>query len=967
MPSSKPKSTKPNSDDGSKKRNRTQSSRLKEANENDVAEQEAREQKRREKAARQKLRLEIEEEDLLVEHDNESPREARLREKARTLAALSEDLRDQLEHTRELLAAMRQDRDQDAPDPPPIERPEHMSDLTVAEFRELIGLPAKSGNELTDERWLAIRATARDFVAKSRFDMTRSITLQDAGRYGTIVSLRDLVPEIQPCVFNWGAEFLIDGAFSHRREYRQRKARLGMKEIARRARRARRRWQAQQADDGDASAAEEEDAQRKPTVGQLRKAKGRTIIEDDDDDEGGDDEDNDERDDDNEDDDQGEMDSEVEKDRGGKDRGGKDRGGKVERGGRDRVGGQDNGTRRGQGAGKDKSGWGYDGVDVKGKGKGRARTRTRSRSTSVRDDEVDQVGSKEGARKDQRGWGYDRVKAEAEAKAKAKARAKAEVEAEARARSVLALASGDGIDWVGNSTRDDMAPSRWLDEIRASSSRTTKRDIELARLRAKKIVEDRERDLQTKSKPPANKTLKNSGGKHQAKSMVLDDDLADDTMESDQGLEGGRDRERSEEGGYGDNGDNDMGDEDNLECDHGDAPIFDSMLPPPEAEAGPSRWRPPKMTKEVVSSHLAALDALREKLIAKQSLFSSDASEDETECQQGRDVEGEEARQERIAESNLMGELGITQPSKALAELKAAMWAKNPVLAAKLEAENDDDDEPTETYALWQASRRLLKRTKEAQDEDGAPFAKKAKTESRKGEGSNNNDAKASKDEQHNTAEHLAKVKALARTKADAEQMVTDNPAGINHASSPTPMLTRTPTPRLAESCMLASPLNVALAPTSTDATPDTFAKRKPTPSRSASGPALLAITVPPLSAAAAPSSQNEAGPVYIQPGTAPSLSLKEAPPQVSATPQPTHQNSTTNLNQTTLDSHASPDPNSSVENKDTSGEVVKKSQTASGRKPRSKKAPRDVSPYRTRARTAATGSAKISLTPTGN
>ncbi|KAG8684840.1 hypothetical protein FRC09_015118, partial [Ceratobasidium sp. 395] len=617
MPSSKPKSTKPNSDDGSKKRNRTQSSRLKEANENDVAEQEAREQKRREKAARQKLRLEIEEEDLLVEHDNESPREARLREKARTLAALSEDLRDQLEHTRELLAAMRQDRDQDAPDPPPIERPEHMSDLSVTEFRELIGLPAKSGNELTDERWLAIRATARDFVAKSRFDMSRSITLQDAGRYGTIVSvLRDLVPEIQPCVFNWGAEFLIDGAFTHRREYSKRKARLGMKEIARRARRARRRWQARPADDdGDASAAEEEDAQRKPTVGQLRKAKGRTIIEDDDDDEG-----------------------------------------------------------------------------------------------------------------------------------------------------------SDGADQVSNSTRDDMAFSRRLDEVRAFSSRTTKRDIELARLQAKKIVEDRERDLQTKSKLSTNKTLKNSGGKHRAKPMVLGDDLVDDTMDSDQRSEGGRDRERSEEGEYGDNGDNDMGDKDKLECDCDDAPIFDSMLPAPEAEAGPSRWRPPKLTKEVVSSHLAALDALREKLIAKQSLFSSDASEDETEHQQGQDVEGEEARRERIVEGNLMGELGITQPSKGLAELKAAMWAKNPVLAAKIEADSDYDDEPTETYALWQASRRLLKRTKEAQDKDGAPSAKKAKTESRKGEGSNNNDVKASKDEQHNTVERLAEVKSLARTKANTEQ-----------------------------------------------------------------------------------------------------------------------------------------------------------------------------------------------------
>ncbi|KAG8704472.1 hypothetical protein FRC09_003505 [Ceratobasidium sp. 395] len=154
-------------------------------------------------------------------------------------------------------------------------------------------------------------------------------------------------------------------------------------------------------------------------------------------------------------------------------------------------------------------------------------------------------------------------------------------------------------------------------------------------------------------------------------------------------------------------------------------------------------------------------------------------------------------------------------------------------------------------------------------------------------------------------------------------------------------------------------------------------------PSRSASGPALLAIAVPPLSgehnqytratintfppAATAPSSQNQAGPVYIQPGTTPSLSLKEAPSQVSATPQPTHQNSTTSPNQTTLDSHASPDLNSSVENKDTSGEVVKKSQTVSGRKPRSKKVPRDVSPYRTRARTAATGPAKISLAPTGN
>ncbi|KAG9094611.1 hypothetical protein FS749_012132, partial [Ceratobasidium sp. UAMH 11750] len=82
-------------------------------------------------------------EDLLVEQEQETERKRLLREKALALSKLSADLQRQLDRTR---AQLLEKQAGTADPPPPIPRPKWLTGFEISEFRDLIGLPAGTGD-----------------------------------------------------------------------------------------------------------------------------------------------------------------------------------------------------------------------------------------------------------------------------------------------------------------------------------------------------------------------------------------------------------------------------------------------------------------------------------------------------------------------------------------------------------------------------------------------------------------------------------------------------------------------------------------------------------------------------------------------------------------------------------------------------------------------------------------------------
>ncbi|KAG8737842.1 hypothetical protein FRC12_017000 [Ceratobasidium sp. 428] len=99
---------------------------------------------------------EEEDDDLLVEHEDETEREAELRERIATLAKVNNDLRRSLDRTLAQLNA-RPERDDD---PPPIPQPEHVTGVTMTFLRNSIDLPKDANDRDFDDRWSAIRVSA---------------------------------------------------------------------------------------------------------------------------------------------------------------------------------------------------------------------------------------------------------------------------------------------------------------------------------------------------------------------------------------------------------------------------------------------------------------------------------------------------------------------------------------------------------------------------------------------------------------------------------------------------------------------------------------------------------------------------------------------------------------------------------------------------------------------------------------
>ncbi|KAG8735545.1 hypothetical protein FRC10_010414, partial [Ceratobasidium sp. 414] len=240
--------------DQAAKHSRIESSHSKEANANQVAIDKARAEKQRKKQARQQQLDEEEEEDLRVEYEDETKCEAQLR-------ALSSDLQKELNRTRALLLKKCGDA---KGEPDPIPQPWAMTGFAVSKFHELIGLSKDRNDTDVHHRWLAILSAIRDFMIKAGLDWESALSGQDPGKYGRVASvLYNLIPEIQPCVNNWGAEFLLKSGFKHRRGHLQHKEKV--------RREAKRKQPAKPKAAGKA---------KKPEPKPVRRAKGREVIQD---------------------------------------------------------------------------------------------------------------------------------------------------------------------------------------------------------------------------------------------------------------------------------------------------------------------------------------------------------------------------------------------------------------------------------------------------------------------------------------------------------------------------------------------------------------------------------------------------------------------------------------------------------------------------------------------------------------
>ncbi|KAG8737197.1 hypothetical protein FRC10_008462 [Ceratobasidium sp. 414] len=142
-------------------------------------------------------------------------------------------------------------------------------------------------------------------------------------------------------------------------------------------------------------------------------------------------------------------------------------------------------------------------------------------------------------------------------------------------------------------------------------------------------------------------------------------------------------------------------------------------------------------------------------------------------------------------------------PSKALADLRASLWAKNPELAAQVEAEiskelgDESDEELPETLEIQQARKRLAvkrqaqgdgglaatkasKRALPLDDQEGGGDAKKRKTELRKEVAADRD--RDSEREQRPAQPNPTNVKVMARASAAKKQ------AANNTGSAPASM-----------------------------------------------------------------------------------------------------------------------------------------------------------------------------------
>ncbi|KAG8727921.1 hypothetical protein FRC10_005465 [Ceratobasidium sp. 414] len=93
--------------------------------------------------------------------------------------------------------------------------PDKKTEVTIRQLRTLLGL------EENEIRWLEIHSIIRDLISRVGLDFSLPWKLQDKTQLGTLYSLvRNRVPEHNNFANNWGAEYLVQETFNHRRSHR---------------------------------------------------------------------------------------------------------------------------------------------------------------------------------------------------------------------------------------------------------------------------------------------------------------------------------------------------------------------------------------------------------------------------------------------------------------------------------------------------------------------------------------------------------------------------------------------------------------------------------------------------------------------------------------------------------------------------------------------------------------------------
>ncbi|KAG9086638.1 hypothetical protein FS749_003507 [Ceratobasidium sp. UAMH 11750] len=226
---------------GGNKRTQKETSRKREQRENDAEVARERAEKKRAVQERRRERAEEEDEDMFVEQDNETEREARLRELAVEAQARNDELQAQLSQMRAMIqnrerhdaqstpgasgsgarsapstssASRSANRERGGPAAKSIRAPNNLTKVTMGQIRGYLGLTNNT------PRWLEIRALVRDFICMAALDFGESWSRQDPVRLGNLYSLMiERIPEFRRFTNNWAAELMVQDIFNHRRTY----------------------------------------------------------------------------------------------------------------------------------------------------------------------------------------------------------------------------------------------------------------------------------------------------------------------------------------------------------------------------------------------------------------------------------------------------------------------------------------------------------------------------------------------------------------------------------------------------------------------------------------------------------------------------------------------------------------------------------------------------------------------------
>lgn len=99
--------------------------------------------------------------------------------------------------------------------PAVVPLPKSKTLVTIGSIRADLGVSED------DRRWRDIRATIRDLMIRAGINIAEPWKHQDKSQLGLLYGMiRKRVPELRPFTNNWGAEYLVQETFNHRRSHR---------------------------------------------------------------------------------------------------------------------------------------------------------------------------------------------------------------------------------------------------------------------------------------------------------------------------------------------------------------------------------------------------------------------------------------------------------------------------------------------------------------------------------------------------------------------------------------------------------------------------------------------------------------------------------------------------------------------------------------------------------------------------